>query len=298
MTDDKSISVINAGGLAKPADTLIKKVSAAVGGVFEPWQIKRVARAEADAKLIAAQAEIDVTDLHRRATRRWFEEEARRQENMEEITRKAIQNLDADSNPNGMDDDWITNFFEKARIVSDKEMQDLWARVLASESNHPGSYSKRTVNMLGDLDKRDAEAFAALCRFSWIVEELTPLVFDISAPIYGNNGINFGVLSHLDSIGLIHFNDLTGFLCVGLPKTIEVAYAGRPLKLEFAQASDNQLEIGKVLFTQAGTELARICPAAPVPEFEEYVGQQWKAYLSKKRDGLTGGTDSAGQATP
>jgi hypothetical protein len=36
-------SEVNLGELSKPADTLIKKVSSAVGGVFEPWQIKRVA---------------------------------------------------------------------------------------------------------------------------------------------------------------------------------------------------------------------------------------------------------------
>lgn len=57
MTDDSSVSLVNFGQLSKPADTLIKKVSAAVGGIFAPWQIRRVAKAEAEASLIKAKQE-------------------------------------------------------------------------------------------------------------------------------------------------------------------------------------------------------------------------------------------------
>ena len=32
-----------------------------------------------------------------------------------------------------MDNDWTVNFFDKSRIVSDDEMQNLWSRVLAGE---------------------------------------------------------------------------------------------------------------------------------------------------------------------
>ena len=58
--------------------------------IFAPWQIKRVAKAEAEASLIKAKAEIEITDLHRRAMHRFVEEEAKRQENMETITEKGI----------------------------------------------------------------------------------------------------------------------------------------------------------------------------------------------------------------
>ena len=89
MTDDKSTSLVNLGKLSKPADTLIKKVSSAVGGLFEPWQVERVAKAQAKADLIKAKSEIEITDLHRRAIHR-FVEEAQRQDNMESITEKAF----------------------------------------------------------------------------------------------------------------------------------------------------------------------------------------------------------------
>ena len=63
--------------------------------------------------------------------------------------------------------DWMANFFDKCRIISDEEMQGLWAKVLSGEANAPGSYSKRTVNFLASMDKEDAALFTALCGFAW-----------------------------------------------------------------------------------------------------------------------------------
>ncbi|MGT0150150.1 hypothetical protein ACT691_14130 [Vibrio metschnikovii] len=89
MSDDNSTSLVNLGEISKPANTLIEKVSSAIGGVFEPWQIKRITKAEAEANLIKAESEIQITDMHRRAMHRFVEEEAKRQENM----RKSLKNL-------------------------------------------------------------------------------------------------------------------------------------------------------------------------------------------------------------
>jgi len=281
MSENNSISLVNLGNLSKPADTLVKKVSSAVGGLFEPWQIKRVAKAEAEASLIKAKAEIEITDLHRRAIRRFVEEEATRQKNMEEITKKALPQLESDSDPSKMENDWITNFFDKSRIVSDKDMQDLWARILAGEANSPGTYSKRTVNFLGDLDKRDALLFLALCRFGWFVVKFTPLIFDVQAQIYNDAGLNFESITHLDSIGLIRFDNLSGYKRTGLPKSFKVSYCGQPLNLTMEKEKDNDLSLGKVLLTQVGLELALVCQAPGVDGFVDYVKDRWSKYLTK-----------------
>lgn len=278
MSDDNSTSLVNLGELSRPANTLIEKVSNAVGGVFEPWQIKRVAKAEAEASLVKARADIEITDLHRRAMHRFVEEEANRQENMEEITKQSLPHLDEKSNPDNMEDDWVTNFFDKSRIVSDEEMQGIWARVLAGEANTPGSFSKRTVNLLGDLDKRDAELFHCLCRFGWIIGDFTPLVFDKDANIYNDLGINFGSLSHLDSLGLIQFGGISSFVRQRLPQEVVVGYCGKGLPLKFSKEKDNQLDIGCVMLTKAGKEIAHIIEAPGVEGFYDYVQEKWKAH--------------------
>ena len=275
MSDENPLAKL--GDLTNPASVLIEKISDAVGGVFRPYQIVRVAKAEAEADLIRAESQIQVTDLHRRAMHRFVEEEAKRQSNIEGITGQALPLLQDQSNPQNVADDWITNFFDKCRIVSDCEMQQLWSRVLASEANAPGAFAKRTVNLLADLDKPDAELFIRLCGFGWIIGNVVPLVFDQQGEIYNQHGINFKSLSNLESLGLVQFNNFGEFLSLKLPKKLVVFYYGRPVELTFPADAENQLQLGCVLLTRAGQQLAPVCGATPVNGFFEYVNDKWAA---------------------
>ena len=283
MLPDNSNSLINLGHLGKPADTLVKKISNAVGGFFAPYQVKRMAKSEAEAAMIKAQSEIEITDLHRRAVNRWIEEEAQRQKNMEDIATKALPQLNEKANPDSMENDWIVNFFEKSRIISNNEMQDLWSRVLAGEANAPGTYSRRTVNFLSDLDEVDADLFTKLCGFGWMIGDVVPLVFNVQEKIYNKRGINFNTLGHLESIGLIQFNNIAGFKRLNLPKRFSVLYYGNPLTLEIPRKTGTELKIGKVLLTKIGQELAPICGSRPVEGFRDYVMDKWKRYLPKSK---------------
>ena len=286
------MSALNVGDLVKPIDTLIHKISDATGVLYEPRRIRRRAKAESEAAIISAKAEaaadiikveskIEITDLHQRAAQRWIQEEAKRQKNMEDIIDKAEPHLNAEAKPDSMEDDWIANFFDKCRIVSDSEMQSLWARVLAGEANIPGTYSKRTVNLISEFDKGDAELFTKLCGFGWMIADVVPLVLDEKAEIYNRHGINFGTLSHLEDIGLVQFNGIGNFQRLNLPKRFAVLYYGKPLRLEMSEDTDNALGIGKTLLTKIGQELAPICGSKPVDGFYEYVKDQWKKYLPK-----------------
>ncbi len=270
-------SMINLGELSKPATVLIEKIGDAIGGLFKPYQIKRIAKAEAEAQIIDAETQIQVTELHRRAMHRFVEEEAKRQANIEQITQQSLPLLEDKSKPEKIEDDWITNFFDKCRTVSDGDMQRLWARVLAGEANSPGVFSRKTVNLIADLDKSDAELFGKLCSFGWMIGNVTPLVFDVQEKIYNAHGIDFSSLIHLESLGLIQFNHLAGFRRLGLPKQFAIFYYGKAVKLSLAKDENNELEIGHILLTQAGQELAPICGSRPVPEFLSFVIDRWKA---------------------
>ena len=284
-------SLLNLGNLSKPADTLIKKISKAVGGIFAPFQIKRVAEAEAEATIIRAQSEaeaskiatqsgIENVELRQRAVHRLIVEETQRQKNMEDITIKALPYLNEDANPDGMDDDFIANLFDKCRIVSDDQMQSLWSRILAGEANTPGTYSKRTVNFVSELDKKDADLFTKLCGFSWNIGYIVPLVFDWDGEIYNRNGINFDTLRHLESIGLIQWVTTGHFTEDKLPKEVNTCYYDKLLLLEISSSLYDHLELGKILLTKIGLELAPICGSKPVDGFYEYVKNRWQRYLS------------------
>jgi len=266
---------------SEAAKVLIEKIADAIGGYFKPFQIKRVAKAEAEAEIIRTEAQIKCDELQRRAAARFIAEEAKKQDNIENITWKAIPLLSESSTPQKMEDDWITNFFDKCRIISDDEMQILWSKVLAGEANSPGSFSKRTVNSLASLDKSDAQLFTSLCGFTWEIGNMIPLILDHQASIYVDHGVSFITLSHLDDIGLISFEPLAGFRSTDLPQAIVIKYYGTPLYIKLKKPANNELEIGHTIFTSTGHQLARICGAKPIDGFLDYVIERWT------KEGLT-----------
>src|SRR4051812_12658120 len=121
MTADNHqlIKIDDLTGLKQPASIFVERVSDAVGGFFRPWQIKRVAKARAEEKLIQAKVNIEVSAMEKRAMNRLLSEEIDKQENIESITVKAIPHLTEHAKPNELEKDWLVNFFDKARLISD-----------------------------------------------------------------------------------------------------------------------------------------------------------------------------------
>ena len=269
--------LVSLGELTKPINTLVEKASDAVGGLFRPWQTRRVARAEADAALVGAENEIQITDLHKQAFWRFIEEEAAKQSNMENIVLKAIPGVDQDNaKPEDIQRDWFANLFDKCRIVSDEDMQNLSARILAGEANNPGRFSRKTVNLVADLDKSDASLFVSLCGFVWMLAgNPHPLIFDTQHDIYNRQGINFVSIGDLESLGLVRVNSLTGFKIDPTPPQLRVSYHGKRELLTISNNSKSEFSIGIVMFTQPGRELSRVCEASPANGFFEYVYERW-----------------------
>lgn len=270
-------SVVSLGDLAKPATVLIEKVSNAVGVLYEPTRIRRQARAEADAEKIKALARIELSSLEDRAMERFLHQEARKQENIESITAQATSQLPADAKADQLSEDWIAHFFQRCDTVADKDMQSLWARILSGEATKPGSFSKRTVNFVADIEKSDAALFTALGQFVWSMGEPTPLIADLSAEEITKAGLSFSALKHLDSIGLISFESVAGYKAQGLSKYATLAYFGTQVFLELQQQAGNNLSCGKVLLTSTGKQLFPICGATRNDNYFNHVLEGWRA---------------------
>lgn len=273
MTEGNSL--INLGDLSKPATVLIEKVSNAVGVIYEPYHTKRMARAEVEAEKIKALARIELNELEQRALERFVHQEGRKQENIERITAEAAAALPQDAKVENLDEDWVAHFFKQCDTVSDKEMQSLWARLLSGEASNPGTFSKRTVDFISSIDKKDAALFTAFCQFVWVLGEVSPLVYEFENDIYTKQGINFATLKHLDSIGLISFESVSGYARKGFGKHAHAFYYGTPTAIEFAGEANNQIDVGHVLFTSIGKELVPICGSEKNLEFYEYVIKKW-----------------------
>jgi hypothetical protein len=254
-------ALINLGDLSRPATVLIEKISDAVGGIAKPWQMVRVARAEAQVKAIRAQSRIRISDIEERALIRMVHEEGKKQANIENITAKAIPHLTADARPEDVENDWIAHFFDRCRLISDDEMQSLWAKILSGQVNSPGSFSKRTINLAATLDKSDAELFTRFCTFVWTSSGSGgefPLIYQINNALITEYGLTFETLTHLENIGLVNFNHSAGFSLPGLPQLFSLKYYDIDVNIEFPRENNNILGLGIAVLTRAGVQLAHI----------------------------------------
>lgn len=132
--------------------------------------------------------------------------------NQHDIVKEGIKYLSDKAEPEKVDDDWIALFMDKARLISDKEFQKIWGKILAEECNHPGQLSKQLLHIVSMMDRNDALTFTNICRFSIIFDcddEDTrkykyPLVLISKIKdYYSQYGISLDSLRNIESYGLI-----------------------------------------------------------------------------------------------
>lgn len=269
------VSLINVGALAKPATVLIEKISSAVGTVFEPTRIRREADAVAYSRKTLALADVEITDLQRRAMERLVQQEGRKQKNIESITAQAIDALPDGATPEALQEDWIAHFFKQCETVSDQEMQSLWARLLAGEASSPGQFSKRTVDAVATLDKEDAEMFVRVAQFVWNFAQPIPLIYNLEDSIYKENGITFNLVSHLAAIGLITFQPSSNYTINWSGGLTITSYHDWILLLEPTASGSRVANAGQCILTKVGIELYKICGASKCQGFAEYAVENW-----------------------
>ncbi len=276
MSNEINIIKID-GDITKPATVLIEKIASAIGIVYEPTRIVRKEKAEAEAEEIKTIADIKNSDLKQRAMTRRSQVDIKQQQNMEEIIAQAAPDLNEKAKPEEMDNDWIAHFFEKCRIVSDKEMQGLWSKILSGEANAPGTYSKRTLDLVSCIDKKEADMFTKLCSFAILdgYNILFPLILDVEGKIYSKAGLNFWDITQLETIGFIKMDTRLGFAMKRRLKEEIFNYYGTKFKFKFRKDLDNSLHIGEVLLTESGRQLSSICGSKMNPEFIGYVKEYY-----------------------
>ncbi|WP_420833135.1 TIGR03899 family protein [Shewanella gaetbuli] len=78
------------------------------------------------------------------------------QANLETIFALALNYSPSDVTGSNLDADWSYQFFQMAEQIHNRKMQDLWARILASEIISPGNFSLRSLAVLKQLTAREA----------------------------------------------------------------------------------------------------------------------------------------------
>lgn len=87
--------------------------------------------------------------------------------NIKEIAQIA-DSLDDSSqtSPVEFSSEWFTRFFDSASLVSDRDMQTIWAKILNSETEEKGRYSFRFIESMRLLSKVEAEIFLKISKLA------------------------------------------------------------------------------------------------------------------------------------
>jgi hypothetical protein len=187
------------------------------------------------------------------ATARYIiEKETPKRENREKVAEKAqtIHIEGEKDEDKTIDTDWLNRFFGIVEDVSDEDMQDIWARILAGENKHPSSYSLRTLDVLRNMSKEEAKLFVDCTKFLCLGDKLL---------IEDDYGLSLDEQLLLTDIGLISNEDLQNTITVNPKGTMNIVVNKNHL-LVFTNPTNNKKEI-KIKdrqLTRVGKELLNL----------------------------------------
>lgn len=144
---------------------------------------------------------------------------------------------------------WTARFFKYAADIRDDDIRKLWGKILAGEFCRPGSFSLRTLEVLHNLDQKDAELFLKF------------------APYVMNSRYFPQKALDLLEVGTFHIYDLasTGLVIAGLNKTFEdriiasnrwFVVQGEPEQ----ESSSSGCHLEAIFLSDAGREIYGIIP--------------------------------------
>ncbi len=137
----------------------------------------------------------------------------RRTTNLLDTATKTTKYIDQDK-PNSIefDNDFFWNTIEHAKTISDEDVQELVAKILAGEYNEPGSYSMsllQTLKMLGKYEIKLFERICSLCVDTGLIPQIVFSRPESIEPIMKSLGIDFGSLQELQNLGLFLPNGMS-----------------------------------------------------------------------------------------
>lgn len=205
--------------------------------------------------------------------------ELREAANLINTASRATQYMSEGSIPESappIDDDFFWNLVEHSKTVSEENVQELIASIMASEYMKPGQYSVRTLNVLRTLDKSDLEKFNR-ARNLLVSDMGIPSSFfeDVEAMRAENFG--FSQLQDLQSAGLFKPGEVNHTLG-NRPERMAVLYHGEMVQFK-RKGPDAQ---GKLKFpdqyalTVAGTELLPHFPATKSDSYLDWLERSYK----------------------
>ena len=155
----------NTDGLAKLADTIFHGLGITAYGN------KKMADAEAYAAIKQAKTEKQIAILNLKKEEEvanyLLAKETRKLKNVRSVIGKAKENFTEGEfvSDKPVNKDWSNRFLNIVEDISDETLHQLWGNILAGEVKQPNSYSLRTLELLRNITKEEAELFVKSISF-------------------------------------------------------------------------------------------------------------------------------------
>lgn len=173
-------------------------------------------------------------------------ENLRHTTNLIDTATKSAKYIDQEK-PNDikMDNDFFWNTIEHAKTISNDEMQELVAKIIAGEYNKPGTYSMSTLQTLKMLGKQELELFERMCSLCINSDQIPQEVFSLGEsikPVMNSLKIDFGSLQALQNLGLFLPNDMTRSLENPEKKNLALIYQGKVIRFKPTHETNLQIQ--------------------------------------------------------
>lgn len=211
----------------------------------------------------------------------------RKQQNLENIIQRAIKYCSDNEVADRADQDWFNNFINLAEDVSNKTMQDLWAKILAGEISSPGSFSLKSLQAFKTMSMNEAKLLAKACAIA-IKDQSKKSMRIISGASQAPGLFNFFSKNrehriNLSPFGLSYADLLTladnHLIFIQETETPPIA-SGETLSFNFngenlsMKAKKNNTLLTFYKFTPIGTELAQLIGDNPEQKYLQLLKQE------------------------
>lgn len=205
--------------------------------------------------------------LNNRIQKRLDFQESKRQQNLDYINYIAAEQLEQekDVSEEPVDEDWTTRFFNYAQDISNEEMQRLWGRILAGEIKRPRSFSLRTLEILRNLSKEEAQVFM---KFAFINiksgNTCCILNFKNEKLLEEKYGLTYYDRLLLEELGFITANDLQFKLAKteNTPRKV-VFVIGKIVVIQSKLENRPEQHLEVLAFTKIGQQLLNLVDFTP-----------------------------------
>lgn len=201
-----NVEITDVAGLGPFAKRLFSTIDKVIGPYIKWHLTVKQAEADSTAAAIKARSEVEVALILNESTENRMNLSLQHQENVESVINKSIEHQSHKIQEGQIEVDWMARFLDEVKYASTDELRELWSRVLANEVTQPGTISKRTMTILRDISKEEAESFTKVCSCGfWAPESEYPhlLIASQLTEELDKIGLQYTDISNLSSIGLL-----------------------------------------------------------------------------------------------